>query len=138
MERGLDPTDTRDQTMTSEAKPRIKITYATLKADNEDLHRGFEEAVARVRAELGAHHRNYVNGAWRDGDGAFELRSPIDRDLVLGTFARGTTADVSAAVAAARAAQPAWAARPWQPAQLSRNSRPPLPAEPVRSIVWRV
>jgi hypothetical protein len=28
--------------MTSEAKPRIKITYATLRADNEELHSGFE------------------------------------------------------------------------------------------------
>ena len=100
--------------MTSEAKPRIKITYATLRADNEDMHTGFEEAVTRVRAGLGASHRNYVNGAWRDGDGTFEVRSPIDRDLVLGTFAKGTAADVDAAVAAARAAQPAWAATPWQ------------------------
>mgnify|MGYP000607291133 CR=1 FL=1 len=68
--------------MTSEAKPRIKITYATLRADNEDLHSGFEEAVVRVKAGLGAAHRNYVDGAWRDGAGAFEVRSPIDRDVV--------------------------------------------------------
>jgi 1-pyrroline-5-carboxylate dehydrogenase len=100
--------------MTSEAKPRIKITYATLKADNEDLHSGFEEAVDRVRSGLGAHYRNYVGGAWRDGDGTFEVRSPIDREIVLGTFAKGTPADVDAAVAAARAAQPAWAATPWR------------------------
>jgi 1-pyrroline-5-carboxylate dehydrogenase len=101
--------------MTTETKPRIKITYATLKADNEELHAGFEEAVTRVRAGLGAHHRNVIDGAWVDGaDGTFEVRSPIDRDLVLGTFAKGTSADVDAAVAAARAAQPAWAATPWR------------------------
>ncbi|MDH4141424.1 MAG: aldehyde dehydrogenase family protein [Chloroflexota bacterium] len=100
--------------MSSEAKPRIKITYATLKADNEDLHKGFEEAVLRVGAGLGAHHQNHVNGTWRNGEGTFEVRSPIDRDVVLGTFARGTAADVDDAVAAARAAQPAWAATPWQ------------------------
>ncbi len=99
--------------MTTDAKPRIKITYATLKADNEELHSGFEEAVTRVRAGLGGHHRNYVDGAWRDGEGTFDVRSPIDRDIVLGTFATGTAADVDAAVAAARAAQPAWAATPW-------------------------
>jgi 1-pyrroline-5-carboxylate dehydrogenase len=100
--------------MTSEAKPRIKITYATLRADNEDLHTGFEEAVTRVRAGLGGHHRNYVGGAWRDGAGSFEVRTPIDREVVLGTFATGTVADVDDAVAAARAAQPAWAATPWR------------------------
>jgi 1-pyrroline-5-carboxylate dehydrogenase len=100
--------------MTSEAKPRIKITYATLRADNEDLHAGFEEAVDRVRASLGGRHRNYVGGAWREGAGTFEVRTPIDRDVVLGTFATGTAADVDDAVAAARAAQPAWAATPWR------------------------
>ena len=99
--------------MTAETKPRIKITYATLRADNEELHAGFEEAVARTRASLGGHHRNYVNGAWRDGQGAFEVRTPIDTELVLGTFATGTATDVDDAVAAARAAQPAWAKTPW-------------------------
>src|SRR5204862_8187222 len=41
-------------------------------------------------------------------------RSPIDRDLLVGRFATAATADVDAAVAAARAAQPAWAATPWR------------------------
>jgi len=100
--------------MTSEAKPRIKITYATLRADNEDMHSGFEDALARVKAGLGAHHRNYIGGAWRDADSRFDVPSPIDRDVVLGTFAKGTSTDIDDAVAAARAAQPAWAATPWQ------------------------
>jgi 1-pyrroline-5-carboxylate dehydrogenase len=100
--------------MTTDEKPRIKITYATLKADNEELHSGFEAAVERVRAGLGAHHRNVIDGQEVDGDGSFEVRSPIDRDIVLGTFATGTAADVDRAVAAARAAQPAWAATPWR------------------------
>jgi hypothetical protein len=42
--------------MTTDEKPRIKITYATLRADNEELHSGFEGAVARVREGLGGHH----------------------------------------------------------------------------------
>ena len=100
--------------MTAESKPRIKITYATLRADNEELHSGFEAAAAHVRATLGQEHRNYIDGEWRTADGTFEARSPIDTDLVLGTFAKGTAVDVDAAVAAARAAQPAWAATPWR------------------------
>ena len=31
--------------MTTEPAPRIKITYATLRADNEDLHTQFEAGV---------------------------------------------------------------------------------------------
>jgi NAD-dependent aldehyde dehydrogenases len=100
--------------MTTDSAPRIKITYATLSADNEELHTQFEAGLAATRATLGGHHRNYVAGAWRDGDGTFEVRTPIDRDIVLGTFARGTAADVDEAVAAARAAQPAWSAVPWR------------------------
>jgi 1-pyrroline-5-carboxylate dehydrogenase len=99
---------------TTEPAPRIKITYATLSADNEDLHRGFEAAVTEGKSRLGAHHRNYINGEWRDGAETFEARSPIDRDMLLGTFATATTADVDDAIAAARAAQPAWAAIPWR------------------------
>ena len=100
--------------MTSEAKPRIKITYATLSASNEELHAGFEEAAQQVRRELGGYHQNYVDGAWRDGIGTFEARSPISTDILLGTFASGSPADIDDAVAAARRAQPAWAATPWR------------------------
>ncbi len=100
--------------MTTEPAARIKITYATLSADNEELHAQFEAGLAATRATLGGYHRNYVAGMWRDGDGTFEVRSPIDHEIVVGTFARGTAADVDEAVAAARAAQPAWAATPWR------------------------
>ena len=100
--------------MTTESTARIKITYATLRADNEPLHAQFEAALATARTSLGAFHRNYVDGAWRDGDGTFEVRSPIDSQMVVGTFARGTATDVDDAVAAARSAQPAWAATPWR------------------------
>ena len=100
--------------MTTEPKPRIKITYATLRADNEELHEGFEAAVDRVTAGLGADHRNHIAGKWRDGEGSIEVRSPVDSAISLGRFARASSADLDDAVAAARAAQPAWAATPWR------------------------
>jgi 1-pyrroline-5-carboxylate dehydrogenase len=100
--------------MTTDSAPRIKITYATLSADNEQLHTQFEAGLETSRASFGGHHRNYIDGAWRDGDGVFEVRSPIDGEILLGTFAKGTTGDVHAAVDAARAAQPGWAATPWR------------------------
>ena len=100
--------------MTSPTAPRLKITYATLRADNEELHAAYEAGLERARTRLGAHHRNVVAGRERDGEGTFEVRSPIDREIVVGTFARGSREDVRQAIAAARAAQPAWAAMPWQ------------------------
>lgn len=99
----------------TDAAPRIKITYATLRADNEQLHSQFEAALARVQRGLGGSHRNVIAGKERDGATQSELRpSPIDRDLVVGRFADGTRQDVQDAIAAARAAQPAWAALGWE------------------------
>jgi 1-pyrroline-5-carboxylate dehydrogenase len=94
-------------------RPRLKITYATLRNDNDELHEQFEKGVAEAKSMLGQSHRNFVGGQERDGDGTFEKRSPIDGSLV-GTFAKGTRIDVQQAIAAAREAFPAWAARPWQ------------------------
>ncbi|HET7677289.1 MAG TPA: aldehyde dehydrogenase family protein [Candidatus Limnocylindrales bacterium] len=98
----------------STTAPRLKITYATLRADNEELHAAYEEGLAKARAQLGGHHSNWVNGQPREGEGDVEDRSPIDEQIVLGRFAKGTRQDVKEAVTAAHQAQPAWAATPWQ------------------------
>ena len=94
-------------------RPRLKITYATLRNDNEELHSLYEAGIETARSQLGAHHTNYVNGEPRDGEGTFEDRSPIDDQLLLGTFAKGTRQDVKDAIAAARAAFPVWSGTPW-------------------------
>ena len=97
--------------MTTDSKPRIKITYATLGADNEDLHAQFEEGVATMRANLGGYHRNHVDGAWRDGDGTFEVRSGRSR-----TWTR-------------RSQPPVPPSRPGQPCRGASGSRSsPAPA----------
>ena len=102
-------------TETQPAKPRIKITYATLRADNDELHALYEAGVEQSRAKLGGHNRNYIDGAWVDGSaGTFEVRSPIDSEILVGTFAKGDRADTQHAIAAARKAQKAWRQTPWQ------------------------
>ena len=50
----------------------------------------------------------------RLGDETFEDRSPIDRDLVIARFPKGTRQDVRDAIDAARAASPAWRDTPWR------------------------
>src|SRR3954467_452732 len=100
--------------MTTETKPRLKITYATLRADNEQLHAEYEAGLAEAKTMLAGHHRNWIGGKERDGDGEFTVHSPIDRDIVLGHFAVGTRKDVQDAVDAARRAQPAWFALGWE------------------------
>ena len=100
--------------MTTESQPRLKITYATLRADNEQLHREYEAGLAEAKTLLDGHHRNLVDGREREGHDEFTVRSPIDRDIVLGHFATGTRQDVKDAIAAARRAQPAWFALGWE------------------------
>ena len=100
--------------MTTETKPRIKITYATLRNDNEELHALYDAGVRESEAGLGRQHRNLIGGQWVDGgDGTFEVTSPIDRDIVMGTFAKGDRADVQRAIDAASRAAPAWRNTPW-------------------------
>jgi 1-pyrroline-5-carboxylate dehydrogenase len=95
------------------AEQGFRITYATMSADNEDLHKGYEEGIEVAKSWLGQKHPLYVNGEARWGSGTKEARSPID-GTPIGEFAQGTREDVRDAVAAAKAAFPEWANRPWQ------------------------
>ena len=54
------------------------------------------------------------NGEFVKAEKQFDDRSPIDTSILLGHFQQGTREHVRAAVAAARAAYPAWAALSWQ------------------------
>jgi 1-pyrroline-5-carboxylate dehydrogenase len=102
-------------TETQSAKPRMKITYATLRNDNDELHALYDAGVEQSKAKLGGHNQNYLDGKWLDGSaGSFEVRSPIDSEILIGTFAKGDRADTQRAIAAARKAQPGWRNTPWQ------------------------
>jgi 1-pyrroline-5-carboxylate dehydrogenase len=94
--------------------PRMKITYATLSADNEELQSAFDAAVERARAELGRTYPMVIGDEERTGDQTFEDRSPIDTDIVVSRFPIGTRQDVQDAVDAARAAFPAWRDLGWR------------------------
>jgi len=98
--------------MTATSGPRLKITYATLRNDNEQLHADFDAGLAIARGELGATHGLFINGEWRRAKTTFEKLSPIDGSLV-GRFAKGTRQDVRDAIAAARGAARGWARTPW-------------------------
>jgi 1-pyrroline-5-carboxylate dehydrogenase len=96
------------------AKPKFRVTYATLTADNEELHAAYEEGVRTARSWLGGTFGVYVDGQARGDGPTFTLTSPNDSRLVLGSFHQASERDVDDAVAAARAAFPAWSRTPWQ------------------------
>jgi 1-pyrroline-5-carboxylate dehydrogenase len=63
---------------------------------------------------LGQTYPLLIDGEERSGSDTFEVRSPGDKEIVLGHFTAATEDDVNDAVAAARAAFPEWSHRPWQ------------------------
>jgi 1-pyrroline-5-carboxylate dehydrogenase len=93
---------------------KFRVTYATLSADNEELHAAYEEGVRTARSWFGQSVPVYVNGEARADGPTFELTSPNDLGLKLATFHEASQRDIDDAVAAAHAAAPAWAGTPWR------------------------
>ncbi len=92
-----------------------KITYATLGGEAlDDLHRALDESIAKAPQTFGREHLLYIDGEFVKAEKQFDDRSPVDTSILLGHFQQGTRDHVRAAVAAARAAYPAWAALSWQ------------------------
>ena len=96
------------------AQTAEKITYTATPEQIERMHGAFDAALVEVRASLGAEHPMLINGAERSAKKTFEVVSPIDHGVKLGSFPLGTEQDVEDAVAAARAAYPRWSGLPWQ------------------------
>jgi len=96
------------------ATQTFRVTYATMKADDEDLQRTYDQGIETARSWLGQKHPFYVNGEAREGENWFEERSPIDRDIVIGSFALASREDAREAIAAARAAFDDWSGMPWK------------------------
>lgn len=95
------------------ADEAFRLTYSTMFDPPAELHERFDAALAQVRTRLGGEHALWIAGRARVTPDRFDVRSPIDRELLIGRFARGTPGDAAGAVAAAVAAGPAWAATPW-------------------------
>jgi acyl-CoA reductase-like NAD-dependent aldehyde dehydrogenase len=89
-----------------------KLTYSTMFDPPAEMHTRFDEALHAVRAALGQKHALYINGADTHAAAHREKRSPIDRELVLGSFSQATADDAQRAMAAAHASYPSWKATP--------------------------
>src|SRR5438132_3494649 len=100
--------------MVTTGAPRMKITYATLSADNEELQAAFDRALEAARAQLGQRYPMLIGDERRFADKEFEDRSPIDSSLVVSRFPVGSRKDVQDAVAAARASFAAWRDLGWR------------------------
>ena len=93
---------------------KFKVTYSTLASPDPLLHQMFDEAVERFRANAGQTYPIFINGEERTTEKQFAKTSPTDTSMVMGYFQEGQPQDARDAVAAAKAAFPAWRDTPWQ------------------------
>jgi len=101
--------------MTATVPTQSKITYTSANVDWDSFHREFDDALARIRAQLGRDYPLYIGrDAVPSGGPPIVDASPIDSSVMLGRFATATPEQVGRAVAAAKAAQRDWAHRPWR------------------------
>jgi len=92
----------------------FRLTYATMFDPPQTLHTCYERALARVKSRLGGEYPMLIGGKERLAAEKFRSTSPIDTDLVLGVFQKGTAKDAADAVAAAKQAAPGWSRTPWR------------------------
>ena len=96
-------------------RAQAKITYATMSADRmEDLHRDLDAAIERVKASFGKSYPLMIAGHEVRSASEFDDRSPIDTRILLGRFQSASRDQVKEAIAAAKAAFPAWSAWAWR------------------------
>jgi 1-pyrroline-5-carboxylate dehydrogenase len=91
-----------------------KITYTATADQLKRMHQAFDESLVKIKGELGKTYPIIIKGEDRTTGATFEVRAPADRNLLLGVFQKGGKAEVDEAVAAAKAAYPAWSGRPYQ------------------------
>lgn len=93
---------------------QFKVTYATLSADNEELHSMLDTGIAAVQKRLGQTYPLYIGGKERQGSKLSDSLNPANTDVVVGKVVSATPDDVRDAVTAAKSAYKNWQKTPWQ------------------------
>ena len=66
----------------------FKLTYATMFNPPEELHVGFDGAVAKLKQNLGKEYSMIINGKDVFADDKWDDHSPVNTDWVLGSYAK--------------------------------------------------
>jgi len=96
------------------ATTKFKLTYGTMYNPPEEFHERYESALEKLRSSFGQEYPMIINGKDVKSKEKFENRSPINTNIVIGVFQKGTNEDALAAVSAAKQAFEIWRYTPWQ------------------------
>jgi 1-pyrroline-5-carboxylate dehydrogenase len=92
----------------------FRITYSVLDADLAEIHRQFDQALAKVKADLGRTFPSHIGGRALESGQITTVVAPADARMVLARFHRTPASALDLAVDAARRAQVDWGRRPWR------------------------
>jgi 1-pyrroline-5-carboxylate dehydrogenase len=92
----------------------FKLTYSTMFNPPEELHKGFDKAVVRLKQNLGKEYGMLIDGKDVFAKDKYEDRSPVNTDWVLAVMQKGNAAQANMAIEAARKAFPDWSRTPWK------------------------
>lgn len=90
-----------------------KVTYVSL-ASSPELQEAFDRALTDIQTSFGRTYRCSIGGEHATGGEPLEIRSPIDRRVLLGRIEQASADDVASAVELADAAFAGWRALGWQ------------------------
>ncbi len=92
----------------------FKLTYATMFNPPEELHKGFDKAVATLKQNLGQEWSMIIDNQDVFADEKWDDHSPVNTDWVLAKMQKGNAGHAHQAIEAARRAFPKWSHTPWQ------------------------
>jgi 1-pyrroline-5-carboxylate dehydrogenase len=92
----------------------FKLTYATMFNPPEELHKGFDKAVTKLKANLGKEYGMFIDGKDVFADEKFEDHSPVNTDWMLAVMQKGNATHANMSIEAARRAFPGWSHTPWK------------------------
>ena len=98
----------------------FKLTYATMFNPPEELHRGFDSAVSKLKQNLGQEYGMIINGQDVFADEKWDDRSPVNTEWVLARMQKGNAMHAQQAIAAARERLPEVVADPLAGASQAR------------------
>jgi NAD-dependent aldehyde dehydrogenases len=91
-----------------------RVTYSNTGVDFSAVETALDQSFLHVSDQLGARFGNIIGGDRDSRLGeTFEVVSPLDSDIVLGTFTAASAQAIDQAVAAAREASNTWWRRDW-------------------------
>src|SRR5512147_499846 len=91
-------------------------TWARFVENNstDDFHKKFDQAVVEVQKDFGKNYPLIMGGKEIFSDNLFQVRSPADKNIILGNFPLATKEDTTHAIQTAKESFSKWSLTPYQ------------------------